>query len=116
MSDQAFEPVPGGWIYRAPNPRVFGEAPRYLVNDAQKAEIEAIVAPRRSPLVSVILIMGMVAWHWRFWLRGRLPTVFDLLGMIVLMAAPVLIGVPLSAWIQRRRVAAVLANLPLAQR
>ena len=123
MSDQAFKPVPGGWIYRAPNPRVFGDAPRYLVNDAQKAEIEAIVAPRRSPLVSVILIIGMVAWLVAvtnfigdFGSGGAYPTVFDLLGMIVLMAAPVLIGVPLSAWIQRRRVAPVLANLPLAQR
>jgi hypothetical protein len=61
MSDQAFEPVPGGWIYRAPNPWIFGDAPCCLVNDAQKGEIEAIIAPRRPALIGVTLVMGMVA-------------------------------------------------------
>jgi len=122
MSDRAFKPVPGGWIYRAPNPWVFGDAPRYLVNDTQKAEIEAIVA-RRPALVGVTLIIGTVAWLVAvtnfvggFGSGGISPTVFDLLGMIVLMAVPLLIGAPLSARIQRRRLAPVLANLPLAQR
>ena len=123
MSEQAFKPVPGGWIYRAPNPRVFGDAPRYLVNDTQKAEIEAIVAPRRPALVGLTLIIGTVAWLVAvtnfigdFGSGGISPSVYDLLGMIALMAAPLLIGAPLSAWIQKRRLASVLANLPLAQR
>ena len=123
MSDQAFKPVPGGWIYRAPNPWVFGDAQRYLVNDTQKAEIEAIVAPRRPALVSITLIIGTVAWLVAvtnfigdFGSGGISPSVYDLLGMIALMAAPLLIGAPLSAWIQKRRLASVLVNLPLAQR
>ncbi len=31
----------GRWIFRSPNPWVFGDTPHYLVNDAQKAQIEA---------------------------------------------------------------------------
>ena len=120
VSSQAFKPVPGGWIYRAPNPWVFGDAPHYLVNDAQKMEIEAIVAPRRPALVGITLIIGMVGWLVAvtnligdFGSGGDNPTISDLFAMIVLMAVPPLIGVPLSAWIQRRRVAPVLSNLLL---
>jgi hypothetical protein len=37
-----FMTVPGGYVYRAPNARLFGFRNQYLVNEAQKAEILAI--------------------------------------------------------------------------
>ena len=51
-----FRAVPGGWVFRSPNPWVFGDTPHYLVNDAQKAQIEAIVAPRRPRVVAAVLL------------------------------------------------------------
>ena len=57
-----FKPVAGGWVYRAPNPWVFGDAPHYLVNDAQKVQIEAIIVPRRPVLFGAMLVGGIVAW------------------------------------------------------
>ena len=45
MKSALFRAAPGGWVFRSPNPWVFGDTPHYLVNDAQKAQIEAIVAP-----------------------------------------------------------------------
>jgi len=35
-----FKQVAGGWLYRAPNPWLFGDAPRCLVTDAQTVQIE----------------------------------------------------------------------------
>ena len=57
-----FKPVAGGWVYRARNPLTFGDAPHYLVNDAQKAQIEALIIPRWPALFAAILALGIFAW------------------------------------------------------
>ena len=49
-----FKPVPGGYVYCAPD-RVFGPSRCYLVNEAQKAEIIALTTPRRPILWQVML-------------------------------------------------------------
>jgi hypothetical protein len=63
-TDQAlavlFKQVPGGWVFRAPNPRVFGRSKHYLVDDAQREEIVAIMVPRRPTLLLVASIVGFV--------------------------------------------------------
>jgi len=48
-----FKRAAGGWIYRAPNKWVLGDAPHYFVTDEQKAKIEAIVVPRRPLLFGI---------------------------------------------------------------
>jgi len=57
-----FKPVADGWVYRAPNPWIFGDAPHYLVNDAQKAQIEALTIPFGPALFAAILALGIFAW------------------------------------------------------
>ncbi len=57
-----FKQVAAGWVYRAPNPWVFGGAPHYLVNDAQKAQIEALMIPFGPALFAAILALGIFAW------------------------------------------------------
>jgi MFS family permease len=39
MAQIVFKPVAGGYIYRAPNPWLFGRGPHYRVDEAQKAEL-----------------------------------------------------------------------------
>jgi len=54
-----FKPVPGGFIYRAPNPWIFGYANHYLVTEAQKAELlRIVVAPR--PMLRLAAIVALV--------------------------------------------------------
>jgi tetratricopeptide (TPR) repeat protein len=55
-----FKPVPGGFVYRAPNPWVFGRADHYLVDEAQKAGILALVTPRRPMLVLALCFGGFL--------------------------------------------------------
>ncbi len=39
MEELSFKRVPDGWVYRAPNPWLFGSARYYLLDEAQKSEI-----------------------------------------------------------------------------
>jgi len=115
-----FKPVSGGWVYRAPNPWVFGDTPHYLVNEAQKAQIEAIIVPRRPVLFAAALVAGIIAWVvavatiiWAFGSGHDDPSAGDLVAMTVLIVFPMLAAVPFAAWIQRRRLQPILAGLPL---
>jgi hypothetical protein len=42
-----FKQVPGGYVYRAPSHSMFRPARHYLAKETQKAEIVAILTPRR---------------------------------------------------------------------
>jgi hypothetical protein len=41
-----FRPAASGFIYRAPNPWIYGRPDHYLVTAAERDEIVAILAPR----------------------------------------------------------------------
>ena len=116
-----FKPVAGGWVYRAPNPWVFGDAPHYLVNDAQKAQIEAIIIPRRPVLFGAMLVAGIVAWVFALvgivWAVSRHddPTTTDVIAIAVLVAISLVAALPFAGWIKRRRLQPILAGLPLTQ-
>ena len=121
LKSVTFKPVAGGWVYRAPNPWVFGDAPHYLVNDAQKAQIEAIIIPRRPVLFGVLLVAGIVAWVFALvgivWAVSRHddPTTADVIAIAVLVAISLVAALPLAGWIQRRRLQPILTGLPLTQ-
>ena len=44
-----FKQVPEGYVFRAPNPRIFGPSDHYLVSETQRDEIAAILLPPRPP-------------------------------------------------------------------
>jgi len=48
------------WIFRAPSPWVVGPRPHYLVNEAQKTTIEAIVGV--GHIIFYLLAAVAVAW------------------------------------------------------
>ena len=116
-----FKRMADGWVYRAPNPWIFGDAPHYFVTDEQKAKIQAIVVPHRPVLFGMMLVAGIVAWV--FALVGLVwavsghedPTTADVIAIAVLVAISLVAALPLANWIQRRRLQPILAGLPLTQ-
>ena len=52
-----FKKVPGGYVFRAPNPWLFGAAPHYLVSEAQKAELVKILTPLRPYQRRAVLVI-----------------------------------------------------------
>ena len=115
----SFKPVPGGFVYRAPKPWLFGPTRHYLTSESEKAEISAIMTPRRPILFHVALWMAfslMVAAAcgivWAFTGHGE-PTAADVIAMLALVAVEVFAGLQALRWRQMRRLRPVLAGLPL---
>lgn len=55
----SFQPVEGGYLYEAPSALIFAPGARYIVTEAQKAELLTILTPRR-PMLRIILIVAAV--------------------------------------------------------
>ena len=97
----------GRWIFRSPNPWVFGDTPHYLVNDAQKTQIEAIITPKRPVLVVALYAVGLIAWAalvatflWAF--SGHPdPTPGDTVLMVFLILVPAFAALPLVGVIKQ---------------
>src|SRR5947209_2650492 len=53
-----FKQVAGGYVFRAPNPKVFGRSDHYLVDEAQRDQIVATMTPRRPVLLLAVWIAG----------------------------------------------------------
>lgn len=117
-----FKPTTNGWIFRAPNPWLFGRGPHYIVNDEQRAQIAELLRIKR-PLrtifaLSAILLAGVLLVCAAMWaLGGHLdePTVLDLLMMFVLFFGPAIAGISITALIRHRRIAPILAGAPMTQ-
>jgi hypothetical protein len=116
-----FKPVPGGYVYRAPSQWVFGPTrtcDHYLVNEAQKAKIAAIVTPRRPILWQAVLwigfslmvaVAGVIAWA----VTGHdNPTLTDVSIMVALSLVQAFLALQIYRWMLRRRLRPVLAGLP----
>ena len=86
-----FKQVPGGYVFQQPNPWVFGRSSGYLVNEAQKAALLAIVTPRRPILKGAVILAGVLLWAvaastlvWAFSSHDE-PTTRDVIAMLVLI-------------------------------
>jgi hypothetical protein len=125
-----FKPMAGGFVFRAPRPRVFGAADRYLVNEAKKAEILQIMAahqmtPKRARVIAAVaglLPLAVVTFvAWAFGLIDGEPAPVDIVvvvtvGMMLLTAAAALVALlfasHLYARTQLRELRPILAALP----
>lgn len=122
-----FKPAAAGFVFQAPKPWVFGDARHYLVSEAQKADILAIMASPSPPAwkrAAVIgaMILGPVLWvlavstlMWAVTDHDE-PTAGDAVIMAVFGAGPVLLALFLaaawSAQAQLARLGPMLARLP----
>jgi hypothetical protein len=113
-----FKQVPGGYVFQQPNPWVFGRSSRYLVNEAQKAALLAIVTPRRPILKGAVILAGVLLWAvaastlvWAFSSHDE-PTTRDVIAMLVLIVGPMLAALIVALQCNLRRMRSVLAGAP----
>jgi hypothetical protein len=114
-----FKPVPDGYVFRAPSPFVFGPARHYLVNEAQKATITAILMPPRPMLRSVALVVPLTLWLVvftqvivRFGFDLVHLTNRDIVVMSGLFIIPFVTILQIFHWWNQRPLRPVLADLP----
>ncbi|MFL6798768.1 MAG: hypothetical protein ACJ8F3_15265 [Xanthobacteraceae bacterium] len=106
------------FIYQAPNPWVFGPTTRYLVTDAQKSELLAIVTPRRPVLRIAVITTGVLVWAalasvlvW-FFSRHDEPTTLDALAIFGAILVPLFVALILALRRNLRRMQRVLVGAP----
>jgi hypothetical protein len=110
-----FRPAPGGFVYRAPNPWIFGRADHFLVSEAQKAELLAMMVAPRPALRLAIIFVGLVLWGAGmgaslYALSGHPdPTFGDVLIMVGATLAALFLALHLALRRKLRRIQPILA-------
>jgi hypothetical protein len=116
-----FKRVAGGNVFQAPNPWVFGRTSRYLVSDAQKAALLAIITPRRPVLRIALITTVIVAWAGAagviVWALSshREATAVDVLAIFALVLVPIYLAWVVALRHNFRRMRPILANAPRTQ-
>jgi hypothetical protein len=59
--ETSFRPTAGGYVFQTPNPWLLGPSRRYLVNEAQKAEIAACLRRRQRVFLPMAAILTLIA-------------------------------------------------------
>src|SRR5271169_627820 len=115
-----FKPVPGGYVFRAPNPRVFWGRRFYLVNETQRAELLSIVAARglqrARGYIFLIALIGLIfsATMIVAYASGhRGPTARDAVVLLGLLPFYLYGALVISIWPIAHRLEPILAGLPL---
>ena len=119
-AELSFRQVANGWVFRPPNPWVFGDTPHYLVSDDQKARIVAVLSSPRPILLGLVMTLGLTAWVVAVaaltWMAGLRPESMSGIQAILMVAAfiiPVFVILPIYLAWQLRRLRPTLAGLPL---
>jgi len=112
-----FKRVAGGHIFQAPNPWIFGQSSHYLVNDSQKAQLLAIITPRRPMLRVAVITAGILLWTvavaalvWAFSADQDLPTGPEMIAMALLTLVPMFLALVFALQRNLRRMQPVLAG------
>jgi hypothetical protein len=116
-----FKPVPEGYVYQAPNPWVFGRMRRYIVSEAQKAALLAIVTPPRPWLRIAVITAAIMLWTgavagamWAITGDDQ-PTTIDFLIMMTLILGPIYLAWVAALRRNLRRMRPILAGAPTTQ-
>jgi hypothetical protein len=108
MEEMSFKRVPEGWVYRAPNPWLFGRGRYYLLNEKQKSEVAG--HHRRMWLFLLLAILVMSAAGVPMTLGG-----FDDQHAVATLATAALLGL-LAGFIANaclyRTIRPLIAGLP----
>lgn len=114
-----FKQVSDGYVFRAPSPWVVGPARHYLVNEAQKTEIMAILMPPRPMLRVAALVIPLTLWLLvftqvvvRFGFDLAHVTSRDIFVMCGLFVVPLVAILQVFHWWNLRLLRPVLADLP----
>lgn len=109
-----FKAVPDGYVFRALNPFVFGRARYYLVNEAQKAQLFAIITARSRAVYFWLAVLVLIAAG-----TGALayatghddPTVSDVAIMLALIPLWLYAAVLVSQYPTSQKLKPLLAGL-----
>jgi hypothetical protein len=118
-----FKAVAGGYLFQAPNPWVFGPMRRYVVGEAQKAALLAIVTPRRPAVLITIVTSAILLWAgaaggimWAVTGHDQ-PTALDFAALMALILVPIYLAWVVALQCKLRRMQPVLATaVPTQQR
>jgi hypothetical protein len=109
-----FKAVPGGYVFRAPNPWAFGRYRFYRVNEAQKSELLSIIKAR-SPVLFwialVVLIVGSTALP-ALGTGHDNPTFGDIIIMLALIPVSIYAAMLIVVRPMASRMEPILAGLP----
>jgi hypothetical protein len=116
MEELTFKPVEGGFLYRAPNPWLFGRGRHYIVTEEQKA---ALAAHHRKTMLQVFCAIIVAAGAC-----GPLAGIFlpsaAIMPQIMLLGGAMLIGLAIGLSLNAlllRRIRPIIATLtPSAER
>lgn len=109
-----FKQVPDGYVFRAPNPLVFGRARFYLVSEAQKAELLAVITARRPAMYFWFAFLVLIAAGTAALAFGTGhddPTVSDVLILLALIPFWLYAAVLVSQLPTVRKLEPLLAGL-----
>jgi general stress protein CsbA len=116
--DAFFKEIPGGYLFRAPNPWVFGPGRHYFANQAQRAEILELGRVRHPVIRAVVFAFILVACPLAstllvYLFSGRAEPGGTDIGAIAILAVVSLIASLLVATqLRLRRLAPILMRLP----
>jgi len=108
-----FKKVQDGYVFRALNPFVFGRARFYLANEAQKAQLLAIVTARSQAVFWVVLVVSIaVSTSALAYVTGHdNPTIRDVVVMLALIPLWIYAALLVSVYPIARRLQPILAGL-----
>jgi hypothetical protein len=115
----SFKAVAGGYIFTAPSPWIFGHGSQYLVDDAQKAALLALMKPRhlRNLVIwlAIVLfalaasaVLSTVSGHDQMMTR-------DALTIAALTAVPLIIAILMVPRFDLRRLQPILSGASRAE-
>ena len=119
VAELSFRQVANGWVYRAPNPWIFGDKLHYLVRDDQKARIVAVLTTPRLGLLLLVSILGqlvsvaiVLVVRLKFGVGlGWTNNARDAFTLVAI-ALPVFVVIPTYISWQLRRLKQILAGAP----
>lgn len=118
-----FKPVPEGYVFRAPNPWVFGRGKYFLVTEAQKAQLLSVLAARSQSRTLTIFLLCFTAMFsatlaaLAFFAGDTLHSLGIFLVTIVITLGSMYAALLITAAPTARRVQPLLADLsPTDQR
>lgn len=114
-----FKRVAGGYIFQQPSPWLLGRSSRYIVDEAQKAAILAIIMPRRPVMRITVITAIILLWAavvatavWAFGSGHDSPTAGDFVAIFGLIVVPIVGALILALQRNLRRMQPILAGAP----
>jgi hypothetical protein len=114
-----FKRIAGGYIFQQPNPWLFGRSSRYIVDEAQKAALLAIIVPRRPVLRIAVVTALILLWVvvvatlvWAFGSGRDNPTAGDFAAIFGLTLVPLMAALIVALQRNLRRMRPILAGAP----